>query len=221
MKPNITPDMLRRARRTVGITQAKLAEETGVNVTLIKHFETYRLSALPASAQESLSAYFKEKGADIGADDEQQGPSISPVPRGVFPVPPGTVAPRMSFTISEKLSDQEIESALARMDENDEEISDLMRKVTSKGYFGGYTDETVMDSQRLFGLMAENYLLFRYLQGTNILDGVDPAAGDETRAHIVHRKAAGSRSPLISALDADSENENADTSDEQTKEAEA
>ncbi|WP_206955331.1 helix-turn-helix domain-containing protein [Trinickia acidisoli] len=207
----ISPDALRRARRAVGVTQAKLAEDTGVNVTLIKHFETFRINALPLSAQDALVEYFKEKGVDISAEESSKStndkPAISPVPRGAFPVPPGTVAPRMSFTISEKLTDQEVESALARMDENDEEISDLMRKVTSKGLWGGYTDETVLDSQRLFGLMAENYMLFRYMQGTNFLADLDHDAKDETHAHIVQRKASDSGSPLVAQVSLDGADE--------------
>jgi len=211
----ITADQLRRARRTAGITQAKLAEDTGVNATLIKHFETFRINALPQSAQDALVEYFKERGVDLGADDSgkpaNDKPAISPVPRGSFPVPPGTVAPRMSFTISEKLTDQEVESALARMDENDEEISDLMRKVTAKGLWGGYTDETVLDSQRLFGLMAENYMLFRYMQGTNFLADLDQDPKDETHAHIVQRKASDSGSPLVAQTSQDDADARADS----------
>jgi len=203
MTITITADQLRRARRTIGVTQAKLAEDTGVNATLIKHFETFRINTLPETAQDSLVEYFKEKGVDLSTVEPTkqapEKPAISPVPRGAIPVPPGTVSPRMSFTISETLSDQEVESALARMDQNDEEIADLMRKVAAKGVWGRYTDETVMDSQTLFGLMAENYMLFRYMQGTNILEGIDQDAKDETHAHLVQKKASDSGSILVAS----------------------
>jgi len=216
----ITADQLPRARRTIGVTQAKLAEDTGVNPTLIKHFETFRINTLPDAAQDSLVEYFKEKGVDLSAVEPTkqapEKPAISPVPRGAIPVPPGTVSPRMSFTISETLSDQEVESALARMDQNDEEIADLMRKVTAKGVWGGYTDETVLDSQRLFGLMAENYMLFRYMQGTNILADIDHDAKDETHAHIVQRKASDSGSILV-APSADTDDADSSKADKNAK----
>lgn len=195
----ITPDQLRRARRAIGITQATLADGAGVNVTFIKHFETYRIDNLPPDYQRKLVDYFAGQGVDITSGDATPGvsasPSLATVPRGAIPVPPGTAAPRMSFVVSERLSDSEVEGTLARMDENDEEIAVLMGKVTSKNLFGGYTDETVLDSQRLFGLMAENYMLFRYLQGRNFLTGIDPEASDETHGHVVQR--AASDSPLV------------------------
>jgi hypothetical protein len=215
METSLTPDALRRARRTIGVTQATLATDTGVNATIIKHFETYRLSALPASAQESLVAYFKQKGVSLADGEGQRGTGIVTVP-----VQPGTTPPRMSFAVSGSLSDQTIESALDRMDGNDEEIADLMRKVTSKGILGAYTDQTVMDSQRLFGLMAENYMLFRYLQGENFLEGIDQDAEDETHAHIVRRKATDSGSPLVAAPDDGSAGDNEAASDTKLQQAE-
>src|ERR1700675_829734 len=120
----ITADQLRRARRALGVTQAKLAEETGVNATLIKHFETYRLSALPDSAQKALQDYFDANGVDMAQlagspDDPTQGATPAPKPGSavVQPIPRAALLPqRLGFLVSNSLSDDEIEELLQKRD---------------------------------------------------------------------------------------------------------
>lgn len=205
MKTLITADQARRARRELGISQAKLAEESGASLTLIKHFESYRLENPSESFQQSLVDYFTSNGVDLsehGGDGGNANPSVVKVPRGSIPVPQGVPVPRMSFRVSDSVTDEELDAVLTRMEENDDEIANLMRKATGKGVFGGYTDETILDSQRLFGLMAENYMLFRYLQGRNFLDDVNPGAKEETHGHLVHRAVQDSPLPKVNGSDA-------------------
>lgn len=201
MKTLITPDQARRARRAIGITQARLAEETGVNLTLIKHFETYRISTLPEAAQKALVDYFTKNGLDIGhlqpepADDAASKPGAGVVQ----PVPRAAVLPsRFGFLVSDKLSDDEIEELLERMDQNDERIEEIVAMEAGKGFLGSYTDDTIALTQELFGAMAENYLIFRHLQGRNLFEKIDLDADAETHGHLVHGSFV--NSPIASKL---------------------
>jgi transcriptional regulator with XRE-family HTH domain len=134
----LTADQLRRARRALGVTQAKLADETGVNATLIKHFETYRLSALPDSAQKELQDYFDSNGVDMSQLARSQddaapvtAPAAKPGSAVVQPIPRAALLPqRLGFLVSNTISDDEIEDLLQKMDDNDERIYELVKKET-------------------------------------------------------------------------------------------
>lgn len=188
----ITADQLRRARRALGVTQAKLAEDTGVNATLIKHFETYRLSALPDSAQTALQSYLDANGVDLSqfagqSDADSQTANVAkPGSAVVQPIPRAALLPqRLGFLVSNSLSDDEIEELLQKMDDNDERIYELVRTETQRGLFGGPTDQTIDDNRELFALLAENYLIFRHLQGRNLFEQIDQGADAETHGHLL------------------------------------
>lgn len=184
MKTTITADQSRRARRSLGITQAKLAEETGLNATLIKHFETYRIENPPQDFQRKLVDYYAGKGLDVAAPanstvaSEERKPGANIVK--------DVAIPRISFLVSDKLSQEEIEALLERMEENDDHIYDLVKKETAKGLFGGHSDATVSENQELFASLAENYLIFRHLQGRNLFNDIDQNAKAETHGHLLH-----------------------------------
>lgn len=186
MKPQITADQSRRARRALGITQAKLAQETGLNLTLIKHFETYRIDSPPQDFQTRLIAYYSENGVNVleftVTDFEHNKVSQNFVK--------SVDVARTSFLVSDKLKDSEIESFLERMDSNDERILQLLKTSTSKGFFGGHSEETMAESRELFAAMAENHMIFRCLQGRNLFDGFDPKSESETHLHLLHNQYA-------------------------------
>lgn len=195
MKQLITADQSRRARRSLGITQAKLAEETGLNTTLIKHFETYRIENPPQDFQTKLVDYYTGKGLDVAtpanstaADERKPGANIVK----------DIAIPRISFLVSDKLNQDEIEALLERMEENDDRIYDLVKKETAKGLFGGHTDATVAENQELFASLAENYLIFRHLQGRNLFNDIDQNAKTETHGHLLHGHFT--RSPIAHKL---------------------
>ncbi|WP_017235179.1 helix-turn-helix transcriptional regulator [Pandoraea sp. B-6] len=196
MANNITSDLLRRARRTIGVTQAKLAADTGVNATLIKHFETFRISSLPESTQDALTAYFKQKGLDLDALAVQPAYAantdvLQQVPRAL------DLSEPLCFRVSNALTDDQIGVLLDRMSENDEAISEIIGEETKSGLFG-HSEETQDASRRLFYLLAENYLIFRNLQGRNLFDDVDISSDRETHGHLLH--ATVMKSPIASAM---------------------
>jgi len=64
------------------------------------------------------------------------------------------------------------------MEKNDERIAELLSTTVSSGLLSGWDSETESNQRELFGLLSANYLLFRLLQGHNIVskrpDDLDP-----------------------------------------------
>jgi hypothetical protein len=80
---------------------------------------------------------------------------------------------------------------------NDERIAALM-KVSLKGaLLGGHHDDTIAEHTELFGAMAENYLIFRLLQGNPIVQPVEGSTKPTTHAHLLGEFFA--KSPISAA----------------------
>lgn len=185
----LTAAQSRASRFQLGLTQAEVIDQSGVPGYKLKQFETGRFVPDMPFLQ-SLRDFYQEKGIDLSdapapaVQDQEQKKNSSAI---VQAVPRAALLPaRMGFILSDSLSDGEIGDFLERMDSNDGRIFELLKTSTSTGFFGGHSEETIMENRELFGAMAENYLIFRYLQGRNLFEGFDPQAEDETHLHLVH-----------------------------------
>ena len=78
-------------------------------------------------------------------------------------------AARPGFLIADEVSQDQVDSSLDRMAENDARIAELIAGSYSTGLFGVVSDESEAAVRELFGLLAESHLLFRFLQGKNIV----------------------------------------------------
>ncbi|MFZ6798830.1 hypothetical protein [Undibacterium sp. Di24W] len=185
----LTAAQSRASRFQLGLTQAEVIDQSGVPGYKLKQFETGRFVPDMPFLQ-SLRDFYQEKGIDLTDASPASAPIQEPVKNSsaiVQAVPRAALLPaRMGFVLSDSLSDTEIGELLDRMDSNDARIFDLLKTSTSTGFFGGHSEETVSENRELFGAMAENYLLFRYLQGRNLFDGFDPESEIETHLHLVH-----------------------------------
>jgi hypothetical protein len=61
------------------------------------------------------------------------------------------------------------------MEENDSRIAALVGTAYQTGFLGAVTDESDAALRELFGTLAESHLLFRFLQGKNV---IAPATDD-------------------------------------------
>ncbi|MBX9900908.1 MAG: hypothetical protein K2Y28_09015 [Burkholderiaceae bacterium] len=193
----LTAAQSRASRFQLGLTQADVIDQSGVPGYKLKQFETGRFVPDMPFLQ-SLHDFYEAKGIDLSdaptqtPQDQDQKKNSSAI---VQAVPRAALLPaRMGFILSDSISDEEISVLLERMDANDSRICELLNKSTSKGFFGGHSDETIMENRELFGAIAENYLMFRYLQGRNIFEGFNPHSENETHLHLVHEQFT--KSPL-------------------------
>ena len=174
----VTAEQSRAARFQLGLTQANVIEQGELAGHKLKNFETGRFIPDMAFLQ-SLREFYEGRGIDF---NEQ----ISDEPKKPTPGA-GIVVPMQTsrFVVDPELPQEQVDSILDRMDANDARIAELMSRSLEKGMFSSYSEKTVADTQELFGLMAENYLLFRTLQGRNILAPIPEKSTPTNQADLI------------------------------------
>ena len=92
---------------------------------------------------------------------------------------------RPCFYVSETVDTDLLDQCLERMHQNDERIAALLNVSLKSGLMGSHSADTVAEHQELFGAMAENYLIFRLLQGNPLVEPADEATTPTTHAHLL------------------------------------
>ena len=153
----------KNARRTLGITQAQLAEQVGVSLSYIKRFETDRESG-GLKFQQKLVDFFTSRKISLDDMTDEILSSKAPHPRLAV----GTVC---FFPIRPDLDEARVRAVMQELDRNDERIVKLfaMEATRAPAFVGEgeYSDETQAAGRELFALCAANYMLVRYLTGTD------------------------------------------------------
>lgn len=174
----LTGEQSRIARQRLGLSQAEVIKQSELPAHKLKHFETGRMVP-DMSFLQQLGDFYTALGIDLAACFPAGVPAPEPTPAA--DLKPGAsmirTVQRPCFYVSETVSTDLLDQCLERMHQNDERIAALL-KVSLKGaLLGGHHDDTIAEHQELFGAMAENYLIFRLLQGNPI---VQPADGSTT-----------------------------------------
>lgn len=196
----ITAAQSRAARFHLGLSQAEVIKKSELPGHKLKNFETGRFVPDMAFLQQ-LSDFYTALGVDL--TDETLGDG-APAPTPAAELKPGAAmiqtVQRPCFFISDTISPDLLDQCLERMHQNDERIAALLATSLKSGVLGGHHDSTVAEHQELFGAMAENYLIFRLLQGNPIVQPVDTSARPTTHAHLLGQFYA--KSPVASSGDA-------------------
>lgn len=177
----ITAEQSRASRFQLGLTQANVIEESNLPGHKLKNFETGRfVPDMPFL--ESLRDYYAQKGIDFTetvtiSDKIQAGQPLENAPGGAMVRP----VSRMCFYVSDQVAPEAVNQILERMDGNDDRIAAILQSPLKSGFLSTYDEETEAKQRELFGAMSENYLLFRILQGRNIVSPL--AAGVEPTTH--------------------------------------
>jgi hypothetical protein len=165
----ITAEQSRAARFQLGLTQANVIEQGSIPGYKLKQFETGRfVPDMPFL--ETLRAFYEQRGISF-ADEAAAGPQEKPARPGALMVQPVAVQ-RFIVAVGQDVADPILE----RMDANDERIAALIKKTVSSGFLSDYNEETESAVRELYQTATENYLLFRLLQGRNI---VAPAGSEQ------------------------------------------
>jgi len=178
----ITAEQSRAARFQLGLTQANVIEQSELASHKLKNFETGRFIPDTVFLQ-SLREFYESRGIEFNeAETEQTSAVAQKQTHGV-----GIVAPMQTsrFVVDPTLPQEQVDSILERMDGNDARVADLMNKSIQGGLLSGYSKETDADTSMLYGLMAENYLLFRILQGRNILLPLPEKTTPKNQAELI------------------------------------
>ena len=165
--------MCRLARQETGQSQVALSKAAEVPAYIVKQWEAGRLHP-PAMQLDKLYAYFAGEGVDLDAIAAHVSGthaaalsadhSAHAVPQEGF-----TFTPRPGFFISEQVEPPLVDSLMERMGMNDDRIAELTAESVKTGFFGDISDETEAKARELLGTLAENHIIFRFLQGRNIV----------------------------------------------------
>ena len=187
----LTAEQSRAARFHLGLSQAEVIKQSELPGHKLKNFETGRFVPDMAFLQQ-LSDFYTALGVDLSDN-------VLSAPTPAAELKPGAsmirTVQRPCFYVSETVSTDLLDQCLERMHQNDERIAALL-KVSLKGaLLGGHHDDTIAEHQELFGAMAENYLIFRLLQGNPIVQPADGSTSPTTHADLLGQFYA--KSPVI------------------------
>lgn len=178
----ITAEQSRAVRFQLGLTQANVIEQSELAGHKLKNFETGRFVPDMAFLQ-SLREFYESRGIEFNeAEAEHTSAVEQKTTHGI-----GIVAQVQTnrFLVDQTLSQEQVDSILDRMDGNDASIAELMDRALESGLLSIYSGKTDTDTRKLYELMAENYLLFRILQGRNILIPPSEKTEPKTQSDLI------------------------------------
>lgn len=164
----LTPDLSKAARCELMLTQNNVISESGLQSYKLKQFEAKRYSLNMGEATK-LREFYESRGVDLeqlAAHETTKRPSVDGETlsqRGL------TYQSRLGFLISDDIEQDRVDSVLERMEENDQRVFELIAQEHTTAIFGGVSDATEKAMRELFGRLAENHLLFRFLQGKGLV----------------------------------------------------
>lgn len=154
----ITAEQSRAARFHLGFTQANVIEQSELPGHKLKQFETGRFIPDTAFLQ-SLREFYESNGYELAEAETKATSTVAPKQiHGSSLVEPMLT---MRFVVDRTIPQEKADSILERMDNNDVRIAELMNLALESGLLSSYSEKTDTDTKELYGLMAENYLLFR------------------------------------------------------------
>jgi len=207
-RKGITPDQLKQASSSLGLTVAVIAEGSGLSKAYVSEFRSGARS-LKGPQQAQLRAYLEERCEQAGVDfpeDEDQGddaPSAKMVQQlgGLV-----MQVSRPALLLSDDVTKAQREQLLNLIEANRLKVAELLAAEfkTGGGLLGGEFSEATADALRqTFGLLALNYLAVALLQGRSIVKLVPKDAQPQTMGDWLSQYLADS--PLGELLPADAE----------------
>lgn len=164
----LTPDLSKAARRELTLTQTNVIAETGIQAYKLKQFEAGRFRPDMVSLKK-LTDFYELQGVDFEKLEANATGTLPAVERETLAKRGLTAHAKPGFLISDDVDQDRMDSVLERMEENDQRVFELIAQEHTTSLFGGASDEAEKAMRELFGRLAENHLLFRFLQGKGLV----------------------------------------------------
>lgn len=177
----LTPELSKRARRELAMSQNDIIKATGIQAYKVKQWEGRGLSIDLADTRK-LADFYEAQGVNLAeladhisregsagregpADKATEArPALAALQAGF------TYSPRPGFFLSDQLAPAVVDSLMERMEQNDDRIAELVGETfKTSGFFGSISDDTEAKTRELIGTLAENHVIFRALQGRNVV----------------------------------------------------
>lgn len=169
----LTPDLSKMARRELGFSQGDVIKASGIQAYKLKQWEGRGLGIELADIRK-LTDFYVSQGVDIAEliehVSQSQRTAIASALGTATPLQAGfTYTPRPGFMISDQLAPELVDKLMERMEANDDRIGELTAAAFQARFFGGISEETEAKARELLAALAENHVIFRFLQGRNII----------------------------------------------------
>ena len=170
----LTPDQSRQARREFGLSQADVAEVTGLKRQYLSEFESDTAQRFTSSQLRKLRTFYEGKLAEAREAGEQIDLSFGEAdPAAKTSAPAASIetvkAKRFHFPVDDAVSDDTLSSVLATLRANDKKLADLLTQEAKRddGFLrpGDFTEETLQALRDSLSLLACNYLMVRAVSG--------------------------------------------------------
>lgn len=198
----ITAAQSRAARYQLGLTQADVIKQSGVPGHKLKQFESGRFVPDMPFLQKLADFY---TGLDVDLSDVTSDPNPAPAPAPAPVAKPGAdkvrPAHRPHFYVSDSVTPKLLDACLERMHANDERINEILGKDLRFGLMNAFHEQTVTENNEIFSSLAENYLIFRLLQGNPLVKSADGKANAKTHADMLGQYYAKSPVTLLAEID--------------------
>jgi transcriptional regulator with XRE-family HTH domain len=170
-RATLTPNLSKRARRELGLSQKDVIAATGIQAYKLKQWEGRGL-AIELADIRKLTDFYESEGINLDELIAHLNQARTVAQTGTAPaaLQDGfTYNPRPGFIISDQLPAELIDKLMERMEANDDRVGELTDAAFKAGFLGGISAETENKARELIGALAENHLIFRFLQGRNII----------------------------------------------------
>lgn len=168
----ITRQDFEDALESLRVSVAEVARDTAIPRSYLSELRNHG-TPLRRDFAEKLKTYFEGKGIEFDSKGSRGGSDSRDQPSDITKTP----HPRLSvgavcfFPIRADLSDERVRAAMQEIDRDDKRIAELLViEATREAAFvgeGEYSEETQEAGRELFALCAANYMLVRYLTGTD------------------------------------------------------
>lgn len=171
----ITADQSRQARRELSLSQADVAEATGLKRQYLSEYEGGSAQRFTASQLRKLRSYYESKIAEAVAagDDIALTFGVDGDGKAAVANPVGSIenvkAKRFFFPVADEISDETLSATLATIRANDIKLSSLLTLAAEReeAFFGegDFTEDVQQAFRDAFSLLAVNYLMVRAVGG--------------------------------------------------------
>lgn len=206
----ITAQQSRDARRELGLSQTDVAKTLDFNRQYLSEFETGFSTRLTNSQLKKLRTYYENKIIEANSNGEEITLTFGDNKSEDHPASSEIHdAKRLTFQVSDEVSDETFNSTLNTINENDKLLADLLTSsaIRDNALFGtGELSQSTLEALREgFSRLAANYLLIRALTGWSQLglsaSNINPATDSILGLIISEVNESFQKSGLIAKLE--------------------
>ncbi|CAG4883712.1 conserved protein of unknown function [Georgfuchsia toluolica] len=188
----LSADQSRQARKEFGLSQADVAEATGLKRQYLSEFESETAQRFTSAQLRKLRTFYENKLEEARAAGEEIELTFGDAEETPAASIEAVKAKRFFFPVADEVSDETLASTLANIRANDKKLAEslatLAERESSLFGEGDYTEEVLQAIRESLSLLAANYLQVRAIGGwpeIGLSASNDKLSGNDVLAAII------------------------------------